>query len=131
MEKKSNLSKDEVLNKALKNHQAIVDVTNMLLKANEIKLDEPVGVISQLALYSVQFDLENDSAQLAIDQVKDKYLQDLLTSELQNYEHLCDLITSNDPTQIKDVAIELVLAIKGIEDYLDNSELQFIGGIND
>ncbi len=121
MEKKSNLSKDEVLNKALKNHQAIVDVTNMLLKANEIKLDEPVGVISQLALYSVQFDLENDSAQLAIDQVKDKYLQDLLTSELQNYEHLCDLITSNDPSQIKDVAIELVLAIKGIEDYLEET----------
>lgn len=121
MGKKFNLSKDEILNKVLKNHKAIADVTDMLLRTNKVKLDEPIGVTTQLALFSTKFDLDYNSAHLAIEQVKDTYLQELLTSELQNYEHLCDLITSNDPTKIKDVAIELVLAIKGIEDYLEET----------
>lgn len=121
MGEKSNLLKNEALNKALKNHKEIADVVDMLLKTNKVKVDEPVGVVKQIALYSIQFDLEYNNAQLVIAQVKDKYLQDLLTSELQNYDHLCDLITSNDPARIKDIAIELVLAIKGIEDYLEEN----------
>ncbi len=121
MGEKSNLLKNEALNKALKNHKEIADVVDMLLKTNKVKVDEPVGVVKQIALYSIQFDLEYNNAQLVIAQVKDKYLQDLLTSELQNYDHLCDLITSNDPAPIKDIAIELVLAIKGIEDYLEEN----------
>ena len=121
MGEKSNLLKNEALNKALKNHKEIADVVDMLLKTNKVKVDEPVGVVKQIALYSIQFDLEYNNAQLVIAQVKDKYLQDLLTSELQNYDHLCDLITSNDPAPIKDIDIEVVLAIKGIEDYLEEN----------
>ena len=79
MGKKFNLSKDEILNKVLKNHKAIADVTDMLLRTNKVKLDEPIGVTTQLALFSTKFDLDYNSAHLAIEQVKDTYLQELLT----------------------------------------------------
>lgn len=112
------LPKDGVFDKAIKNHRAIDETTNLLLATNEIKLDEPVDVATQRTLYATQLELQNTNAHRVIEQIKDDYLRELLESELQNYKRLCDLLPSGDTGQIKEVVIDLVLDSKGIDDFL-------------
>lgn len=118
MMENNKLPKGGVFDKAIKNHRAIDEITNLLLATNKIKLDEPVDVATQRTLYATQLELQNINAHRVIEQIKDDYLRELLESELQNYKRLCDLLPSGDSGQIKEVVIDLVLDSKGIDDFL-------------